>query len=136
MRWLIFLIFATANARASEPVYLEKGEPAPFSGELIESRLGHRLLYGLAQAREAKANAVRSLGLLSADLNAERALRKAEVEAWGQKESAYKNSIASLEQAVRDATRPEPFFLSPEFLIPTTAAVTVVVTLLVVNAVR
>lgn len=114
------------------PCYLKRGDRAPWGGELWPSALAMAVMEDRAAGLIAIAERDKAL----ADLEAERAGRVVDRDEAKAKLAASEAARERAEALARDLVEPPAWYASPGFLIPTTAAVTLAVTLGVIFAAR
>lgn len=141
--WLVVAVASVARAAPPDatscavvegeaPCYLERGQRAPYSGELWPSAFALAVLEDRAAGQRAEAEVAK----VRADLAAEQRLRaidRVEAEAVLAAERA---AHARTRELARELVEPPAWYERPAFIIPTTVVVTLGVVAVVLTATR
>jgi len=114
------------------PCYLKRGDRAPWGGELWPSALAMAVLEDRAAGLIAIAERDKAL----ADLEAEKRGRQVDRDEAKAEIDASEAARERAERLARELVEPPAWYERPGFIIPTTAAVTLAVTLGVIFAAR
>ena len=135
----VVLDCSVARGQEGRPVALDQGQPAAFSGLLLEHRHAAELLKAEPQRDRARAE-VRGLKArllrTEADLAAERQGRQVDRDEASARDRAHADALERLEALCRDLVEPPAWYERPAFVATTAVVATLLVGGVVVYLVR